>query len=223
MNFDFTPFFAAYEELAAEADALFVRVRSMYPDCVACKPGCSDCCHALFDLSLIEALYLNTRFSEAFPYGPERSAVLSAAADVDRKLTRMKKGYFRALRDGADKDAILQEAARDRVRCPLLRADATCALYEKRPITCRLYGIPAEIGGKSRVCGKSGFTSGTDYPAVRLEKIQSRLDRLSLELQKALQSRYSELHTVYVPLSMALLTRYDATYLGTGPEPGARS
>ena len=32
-----------------------------------------------------------------------------------------------------------------------------------------------------------------------------------------MQSRFNELHTVYVPLSMALLTRYDEAYLGIGP------
>ena len=219
MNFDFSPFFAQYEALAAETDAVFAKVGAAHPDCVACKPGCSDCCHALFDLSFIEALYLNTQFLQAHPYGPARSAVLSSAADADRQLTRLKKGYFRTLRDGGDMDAIMEEAARARVRCPLLLRNNSCGLYEKRPITCRLYGIPAAIGGKSHVCGKSGFAKGQGYPTVRLEKIQERLDGISLELQKALGSRYSELYTVYVPLSMALLTNYDETYLGVGPAP----
>ena len=31
------------------------------------------------------------------------------------------------------------------------------------------------------------------------------------------ESRFKELHEVYVPLSMALLTRYDEAYLGIGP------
>ncbi len=223
MNVDFTPFFNAYEALAAEADALFAGVGAAHPGCVTCKTGCSDCCHALFDLSFIEALYLNTQFLKAFPFGPKRSAVLAAAAETDRKLTVLKKKYFRTLRDGGAVQDIMEEAARARVRCPLLQADETCAMYDKRPITCRLYGIPAEIGGKSRVCGKSGFAAGKGYPAVRLERIQNRLDEIGRNLQEALQSRYSELYTVYVPLSMALLTRYDETYLGIGPAPGERA
>ena len=56
---ELTPVFTAYEALVAEADAVFARVGEMHPDCVTCKPGCSDCCHAMFDLSLVEAMYLN--------------------------------------------------------------------------------------------------------------------------------------------------------------------
>ena len=59
---ELTPVFTAYEALVAEADAVFARVGEMHPDCVTCKPGCSDCCHAMFDLSLVEAMYLNARF-----------------------------------------------------------------------------------------------------------------------------------------------------------------
>ena len=66
---ELTPVFTAYEALVAEADAVFARVGEMHPDCVTCKPGCSDCCHAMFDLSLVEAMYLNARFIEKYDFG----------------------------------------------------------------------------------------------------------------------------------------------------------
>lgn len=223
--------FAAYERVAAEADALFARVWQLHPDCVTCAPGCGDCCHAVFDLSLVEAMYLNRRFAAVIPHGPLRSAILQAAAEVDRPLTRLKRGYYQSVRDAgreataeAPEEAagraighVLEEAARARVRCPLLLADDSCAMYESRPITCRLYGVPAVIGGQTHVCGKSAFVRGGRYPTVHMDKIQDRLDALSLEIRDTLGSRYSELHKVYVPVSMALLTNYDAAYLGVGP------
>lgn len=220
---DLTPVFVAYERLVTEADALFARVSQMHPDCVTCKPGCSDCCNAMFDLSLVEAFYLNRTFQESYDYGAVRSGILESAADVDRKLTRMKREYFRVLRDaGASEEAVakvLEEAATARVRCPLLGQDETCALYHSRPITCRLYGVPTVIGGAAHVCGKTGFAQGVGYPTVHLEKIQDRLDQLSLQIQETVASRFKELHKVYVPVSMALLTKYDAAYLGIGPAP----
>lgn len=216
------PIFEAYEKLVAETDAVFSRVASMYPDCVTCKSGCSDCCHATFDLSLVEAMYLNLRFQEAFDFGPQRSAILERAADTDRKLTRLKRDYFRELRDAGGSEeamnAILEEASRARIRCPLLDEER-CILYEYRPITCRLYGIPSVIGGKTHVCGKTRFNTGQGYPTVQIEKIQDRLDQLSQGIRDAVSSRFKELHTVYVPVSMALLTNYDNTYLGIGPAP----
>ena len=61
-----------------------------------------------------------------------------------------------------------------------------------------------------------GLTRGRSYPTVRLERFQARLDALSREIAETVESRF-ELGEVSVPLSMALLTRYDEDYLGIGP------
>lgn len=210
------PVFESYERLRAEADALFERIRLEHADCVSCAPGCSDCCHAVFDLSLVEALYVNRAFKSAFAFGPERSAVIAAADDADRKAARIKRALYNASKEHGARH-VLEDAARARVRCPLLDAEERCRLYEQRPVTCRLYGIPTVIGGESHVCGKTNFIKGRPYPTVDLAKIQDRLAAMSREITRLLGSRLKELHLVYVPLSMALLANYDAAYLGAGP------
>lgn len=214
---DLNAVFSRYESLRAEADALFSRVREAQPGCVTCKEGCSDCCNALFDLSLVEAMYLNRAFSRAFAHGPQRSAILSRAAESDRRLTRLKRDLFRGEKNGESLEAIMARAAQVKLPCPLLGDDRRCLLYESRPVTCRIYGVPTAIGGQGHVCGFSAFEKGKPYPTVHLDKIQARLEDLSRELATAVGSRFTELHEVYVPLSMALLTNYDETYLGIGP------
>lgn len=216
---DLTSIFARYETLAAEADVLFTRVRNAHPECVTCSQGCNDCCHALFDVSLVEAMFLNRTFAAAYGHGRERSNILERAADVDRQLTRLKRELFQASKTGKKPEEIMEDAARLRVRCPLLDDDDTCLLYEHRPITCRLYGVPTAIAGKGHVCGKTAFTKGGAYPTVNMGKIQDRLAGLSQDIADAVHSRFTELHQVYVPVSMALLTRYDEAYLGIGPAP----
>ena len=213
---DLTPIFARYAELRDEADAIFAHVAREYPDCVTCHEGCSDCCHALFDLSLVEGMAVNQAFNAAFGHGRERSDILTRASETDRALTRHKRELFRAEKDGESPEAIMARAAALRMRCPLLGPDERCLLYAARPITCRLYGIPTEIGGVAHVCGLSRFDKGRTYPTVRLERFHARLDALSREIAETVQSRF-ELGEVYVPLSMALLTRYDENYLGIGP------
>ena len=180
---DLSPIFSRYESLRAEADALFARVRETQPGCVTCKEGCSDCCHAVFDLSLVEAMSLNRAFEAAFAHGPERSAILTRASETDRRLTRLKRELFRAEKDGESPEALMARTA---------------------------------IGGQGHVCGFSAFEKGKAYPTVHLDKIQARLDELSREVARTVESRFSELHEVYVPLSMALITRYDEAYLGIG-------
>jgi len=210
------PIFARYELLCAEADRLFEQVRRLHPDCVTCVAGCSDCCHAVFDLPLVEALYLNRKFRQTIAFGARHSAIVNAAGDADRLATRIKRELYKISKDGNTRQ-VMEDAARTRIRCPLLDDEDRCRLYECRPVTCRLYGVPVAIAGEGHVCGKSAFGKGESYPTVALEKIQDRLAAMSQEIAQTLGTRFKELHLVYVPVSMALLTRYDANYLGLGP------
>lgn len=213
---DLTSFFERYEALAKEADAIFEHVRAKYPAEVICREGCSSCCHALFDLSLIEALYLKNKF-DAFPLeGLQRFQVVDKAGEIDRQIAKIKRKAFKESRNGKDNNEILQEMAALKVRCPLLGADDRCVLYDNRPITCRLYGIPTSIGGKGHTCGQTGFLAGQAYPTVALDKVHERLASLSQELATYIKTAYSELHFMYIPVSTALVTSYDAKYLGIG-------
>lgn len=210
---DLSHIFVRYEQLRDGIGKIFQNVAAQHESCMGCKPGCSDCCNALFDLSLVEAMYINESFRKKFDYGPERSAILERASAIDRQLARLKRGFFQKEKAGQAPGEILASASGARVPCPLLENNA-CLMYESRPITCRLYGIPTSIGGESHVCGFSRFEKGVSYPTVNLEKVQQNLAALSQEITKTLQSSFSELHEVYVPLAMALLTDYDESYLG---------
>jgi len=219
MGIDFTPFFKKYEELSAMADGVFERVKKGYPECVKCETHCSDCCHAVFDLSLIEALYINHHFKKKFE-GKEKDGLIERANRADRDVYKIKKKAYKDLEAGKNEGEILTEMAKERVRCSLLNDEDECDLYEYRPITCRLYGIPTSIGSEVHTCGMSGFVAGQKYPTVKLEIIQGKLYEISAELVKAIRSKYIKLADMLVPLSMALLTDYNEEYLGiiTGKE-----
>ncbi len=210
---DLTPFFEEYEGLVAEIDALVERVGGEFAECIRCGKGCSDCCHALFDLTLVEAMYLHAKFGERFS-GQQRSTILDRADEADRKAYRLKREAFRMSRDGARTTEILEFIGSARLRCPLLDEADLCALYEHRPLTCRLYGIPTAIRGKAHTCSKSGFKPGAAYPTVQIEKLQDRLLALSARLTGVLRTRYARLSETLVPVSMALMNKYDEEYLG---------
>lgn len=212
---DISHIFEQYEILRSEADAIFSRLSGQFANEVKCHRGCSDCCHALFDLSLVEAMYINKAFATKFEHGRTRSQILERASQTDRNLTRVKRDMFRAEKDGENATQIMAKAATMRSPCPLLDEDQNCLMYDNRPIICRLYGLPMDINGQGHVCGIAGFVKGKSYPTIKLDKIHARLDDLSRNIGEAVQSRF-ELHDVYVPLSMALLTSYDEAYLGIG-------
>ncbi len=213
MALDFSEFFKRYEEIIGEADQVFDTVKAKFAQNVRCEKGCSDCCHALFDLTLVEALYLNTHFLQRFS-GKAKSEVLARADEADRLVHRLKRDAFKAAKEGADAQAILAEMAKVRVRCPLLDDGGACLMYDKRPVTCRIYGVPTAIGGQAHTCGKSGFEKGKAYPTVYLDRIQDKLYALSHELGASLATRYKELGEILVPASLALMTEYTEDYLG---------
>jgi Fe-S-cluster containining protein len=212
---DLTTYFEAYEALVKKADAAFERVKEAFPECVQCHRECADCCYALFDLSLIEALYINHRFRENFE-GETRERLLEEANRTDRQLARIKRDAAKALEAGRDESEVLEELATERIRCPLLNDENLCDLNPYRPITCRLYGIPTAIGGRGFTCGLSGFEPGKPYPTVHLDQIQARLQEISATLLRDIRWRHIKLADLLVPLSMALLTDYDDAYLGIG-------
>lgn len=212
MSLDLENFFVRYEELLKTVDGVFERVKTEYPDCVICKIKCADCCHALFDLTLIEALYINRRFREKFD-GRAREMMMERANQADRKIHRLKRRAYKDHEDGKSDEELLNEMALERVRCPMLNDDEQCDLYEYRPVTCRIYGIPTAIGGKGHTCGNSGFVKGKSYPTVNMDALYQKLYRLSSEAAAAIHSRY-QLADMLMPLSMAMLNIFDEDYLG---------
>ncbi|MBU1230680.1 MAG: YkgJ family cysteine cluster protein [Proteobacteria bacterium] len=213
MALEFSEFFKKYGAIISEADQVFNTVRARFSENVRCEKGCSDCCHALFDLTLVEALYLNAAFTARFK-GKERTSVLERADEADRLVHRLKRDAYKAVQDGKNAQDILLEMSKVKVRCPLLDDQGLCLMYDMRPVTCRIYGVPTAIGGEAHTCGRSAFEKGVAYPTVYLDRIQDRLYALSHELAAGLNSRYKGLGEVLVPVSLALLTEYSEDYLG---------
>jgi Fe-S-cluster containining protein len=213
VEFDFSPYFKEYEKVVKLADDVFARVLSNYPLCVKCKTGCSDCCNALFDLTFIESCYISSKFNEKIT-GKDKDDITERASSADRKICKIKKRAHKKFNSGTNEVEILGEMAFERVRCPLLNQTKTCDLYEYRPITCRLYGIPTSISNMAHSCGRSGFNEGESYPSVNMDKINKKLYDISSKLVDSLNTRFTKMADMLIPVSMAILTDFDKSYLG---------
>ena len=148
-------------------DEAFTQVKDSFSDEVRCGQGCDDCCHAVFDVSVVEAL-----------------GVLAVFKDLDDEIRSQ------ILENGATAESLwgklnvdpAADLARARIRCPLLNDAGLCLCYEARPVNCRSYGIPTFINGAGHVCGFSGFEKGIDYPTINLEQVQDGLLEMSIKL-----------------------------------------
>ena len=153
-------------ELLKQVDSAVAAVASRFPREFKCKKGCSDCCHAAFDISLAEGMLIQDHF---------KLLGRKTRRDVLKRAKRAEKRWHDALEAGEDISLL-------RISCPLLSPDDQCLLYEVRPVNCRTYGAPTEINGKGHVCSRSGFSPGKTYPTVRLHLIQERLLDISMEI-----------------------------------------
>ncbi len=205
--------FVKYEALVQVVDAVFERVKKEYPKEVFCREKCSDCCYAIFDLTLIEALYLKEKFLSKFS-GKAKNDILELADKTDRALTKMKRDAYKNVKKGSNELEIVGKMSQERVRCPLLGEDNLCVIYENRPITCRVYGIPTSTAGVSHICGRTNFIQGQPYPTLNMDKIYTQLQLLSAQLIKDIKSHNIKMHEMLIPVSMALVTQFNEDYLG---------
>ncbi len=173
----FSDLFKEYGRLAERADLAFSEMKKGYGAAISCGPGCSDCCHSVFGLFLIESAYINYQIGKA---GRKIRRELAPRLDrADREMMEVE-NRLRAY----DHDPRLKALAmaRERVRCPLLGRNEKCLIYSHRPLTCRVYGIPAITGGEVRTCWKAGFEKGRSYPAFDLDGAYSEMHGLSKKL-----------------------------------------
>jgi Fe-S-cluster containining protein len=172
-----THLFRSYELLVDKAEMAFQSIGKDHSECINCERHCADCCHAVFGLFLIEAVYIKKNFDRLDVNSVQQT--LLQCNDMDRALRRLEIRLQKSEEDPQMQAYIL---ARERIRCPLLNRNLDCILYQYRPITCRVYGIPTKISGKAHVCGKAGFIKGETYPVFDLDSVYRDLFLLSKEL-----------------------------------------
>ncbi len=211
---DFSNTFKKYELLVSQVDKVFTAMQEAHKDCVRCEIHCCDCCYAVFDLTLIESVYINHHFNKSLSRR-DRRPILRRSERADRKFYQIKRKLQKMyVKEGKPAEEVLFHLAEERVPCPLLNDEKLCDLYVKRPITCRVYGIPTSIGGKAHICAESGFKEGTTYPTVNLDNINDRLLTLSRHLLQEIGSNRPRMHMSLLPVSAALMTTYDEEHFG---------
>lgn len=131
-----------YSMLLAEVDQWFANCRQKYPDLIVCSNGCSSCCRGLFDITLLDALYLKSGLNLLTP--EEQSAIRQKSLT---RLNRINSSHpdfvtpwlLNPLPEEEWEEIMPEE---DDTPCVLLSSDGQCIAYGYRPMTCRLNGIP---------------------------------------------------------------------------------
>lgn len=166
-----------YLEFAARADRLFASVEKVHGNLMPCKPGCDDCCSVYFELALIEAFTLSGMFVQQVA-GARCERVLARVSEVE-PLFLEARNLLASIEASGEAD-VVDRASRLRIPCPL-KEDGCCVMYEYRPITCRIYGTPQNIGDRVVSCPRTDFVKGRQYTSVNVEAIHRELYKYSRE------------------------------------------
>ena len=75
---------AHYLQLVAKIDAFFASVQATYRDRMQCGPGCSDCCHSRFSVTLVEAEHIAEGVASLAPEVRTRLRARARTGDPQR-------------------------------------------------------------------------------------------------------------------------------------------
>lgn len=130
-----------YRALLTTIDRWFAARQAELPSAIVCSDGCSGCCRGLFDISLLDARLLRAGFDQ-LPPAIRAEAETKAAARLAELQQRWPDFAPPYLLNHMDDSAWTEMPEDDATPCPLLDAVGRCLVYDHRPMTCRLHGLP---------------------------------------------------------------------------------
>jgi len=105
----------------------FDRNTDKYGNKIKCCKGCSQCCHQIFNITLIDEFVI-TKF-------------VTKLHDEKRSLLKNKaKNYLASVNITKDKSGDFSK--KSGIPCPALGDKGECTIYDGRPLICRRFGPP---------------------------------------------------------------------------------
>ncbi len=159
-------------ELVQIVDASLADAAGKAGPWLACRMGCTQCCHGAFAINALDAARLQAGM-EAL-----RSADPILAGEVAGRAAAWME-EFGPVFPGDRRSGQLGTSAKDRERfetfadeapCPALDPDTgRCDVYAWRPMTCRVFGPPVRVEGDALGCCELCFTGASEEEIAACE------------------------------------------------------
>lgn len=161
-------------QLVQITEAVLADAAQRSGDWLACRSGCTQCCHGAFAINVLDAARLQRGMDELSFRDPERAAAVTARAE---QWVREHESEFPGDRGSgvlgatpADEEAF-EDFAND-APCPALDpATGLCDVYAFRPMTCRVFGPPVRVEGGALACCELCFVGATEDQIAACEMI----------------------------------------------------
>lgn len=160
-------------ELVQIMDAAWAAAAQKAGSWLACRPGCTQCCHGAFAIDALDAERLHSGMEALRISDPARAAAIASRAqawldehgpafpgDPETGVLGQSEAELERFEDFAN-DAV----------CPALdSATGLCDVYAWRPMTCRVFGLPVRMGeGDALGCCELCFTGATEQEIAACE------------------------------------------------------
>jgi Fe-S-cluster containining protein len=140
---------------------------------LACRPGCTQCCHGAFAINALDVARLQAGMQTLQQGDPQKFKEVSERARS--WIAQFGSEYpgnaaTGVLGTSEDEEARFEEFAND-APCPALDpSSGLCDVYTWRPMTCRVYGPPDSMGdGDSLGCCELCFVDAPESEISRCE------------------------------------------------------
>ncbi|MBL8178881.1 MAG: YkgJ family cysteine cluster protein [Bryobacterales bacterium] len=167
-----------YSKICSAWEEEFARNRRLHGERIRCRPGCSDCCGQLFQITELEAAVISAHVAE-LEEGERARMRASAAAYLEKRKAMVGAGR------GPEAWGSLPPAG-SRLPCPALTGQGACGIYDARPLICRKFGVPlyyADKPGQVFAC-ELNFRAGDAIDDGELIQIQTGLHAAWKQVQR---------------------------------------
>ena len=173
-------------QLVQIMDAALVDAAKRAGTWLACRPGCTQCCHGAFAINALDVERLRAGMAALHAADPSAAEAIRDRARVwiaqrgDDFPGNLTTGV---LGESEEEQARFEDFAND-APCPALNPETgLCDVYEWRPMACRVFGPPVRIGeGNALACCELCFVGASEVEIAACE----------MEVPHALEARLVE-------------------------------
>jgi Fe-S-cluster containining protein len=140
---------------------------------LACRPGCTQCCHGAFAINALDAARLHTGMKALRAADPGNAEAIEKRARswLDEFGPDFPGNANAGLLGDSEEDIARFEDFANDAPCPALNpVTGLCDVYEWRPMTCRVFGPPTRMGeGDALGCCELCFIGASETEIAACE------------------------------------------------------
>jgi len=133
---------------------------------LACRRGCTQCCHGAFAINALDAARLSAGMQTLRAQNPEKARAVTerAQAWIAEYGPAFPGDATTGLLGTSEEEQVRFEEFANEAACPALDpATGLCDVYEWRPMTCRVFGPPVRMGdGEALGCCELCFAGASE-------------------------------------------------------------